>query len=64
MATAIINCDCKHEFQDAAYGKQKRVHNHAPSKGGKPNRYKCTICGKEHEFSNRITTIKTKNANT
>lgn len=47
--TKIINCDCKHEFQDNTHGKGKRVANHAPSKGAKPKRYRCTVCGKEHE---------------
>jgi hypothetical protein len=36
----ILDCDCKHDFQDATYGKGKRKHN--PTKKG----YRCVVCGK------------------
>lgn len=45
----ILPCSCKHEFQDKTYGVGKRLMNHAPQKGGKPNRYRCTVCQKEHD---------------
>lgn len=40
----ILTCTCKNNYQDEVHGKQKRVFNHAPSKGAKPNRYRCTSC--------------------
>lgn len=48
--TVIISCTCQSTFQDLTYGKQRRLMNHAPSKGAKPNRYRCTVCKKEHEY--------------
>lgn len=45
----IVKCSCNHEFQDKQYGKGNRVANHAPAKGAKPNRYRCTVCQKEHD---------------
>ena len=38
----IRSCDCKHEYQDALYGKQMRVA--CLCKEGKESR--CTVCGK------------------
>lgn len=35
----IKSCNCKHAFQDARYGKKKRVHNKC-EKG-----LRCTVCG-------------------
>ena len=44
----ISNCTCKHEVQDKFYGKGRRVFNSAPGKSRAfPNRYRCTVCGKE-----------------
>lgn len=40
LAASVKQCDCAHDYQDAKYGKGKRVHN--PSAKG----YKCTVCGK------------------
>ena len=37
--TQVMNCSCKHEFQDKKYGKGKRVFN----TGEKHDR--CTVCG-------------------
>lgn len=39
---------CESSFQDSLYGKDMRVMNHADSKGSQPNRYRCTVCCKEH----------------
>ena len=46
--TAIIQCTCKHEFQDNRYGPGKRLHNElgVPKDG---NHYRCTVCGKLHK---------------
>ena len=42
MATKILKCDCKHEFQDKQYGKGNRVHNEST----KDKLWRCTICEK------------------
>lgn len=42
MATKIIDCNCNHDYQDAKYGKGKRVANWAPKQDG----HRCTVCGK------------------
>lgn len=39
--SVILDCTCKHEYQDKKYGAGKRVHN--PRKS---NQYACTVCGK------------------
>ena len=36
---AIQKCVCKHEFQDATYGKGMRVHTEAKDKS-----LRCTVC--------------------
>jgi len=42
--TRILPCTCKHAWQDARYGKGKRVFN---SRGDKEGSYRCTVCLKE-----------------
>lgn len=37
-------CGCAHEYQDAMYGHQQRVHN-VTQKDGKVSGYRCTVCG-------------------
>ena len=45
MATVVLTCTCKHEYQDKKYGKGNRVFNTKdPSKSTK---YRCTVCKKE-----------------
>lgn len=39
----IMECSCRHEYQDSKYGKNKRVHN--PCKAAKGVNYRCTVCG-------------------
>lgn len=39
----IMECVCRHEYQDQRYGKDQRVHN--PYAKG----YRCTVCGREKE---------------
>lgn len=49
--TKIVDCGgdkCISEFQDKTYGKNKRVANHASSKGAMKCRYRCATCLKEH----------------
>lgn len=41
----IIKCTCKHEFQDARYGKGIRVHNKIKSKSSGMEEFRCTVCG-------------------
>lgn len=45
--TKIVRCSCKHEFQDREYGNGMRVCN-GKNKGNKPDGWRCTVCGKEH----------------
>ncbi len=37
--TKIMECTCKHDYQDATYGKNKRVFNKMQS-----DTYRCTVC--------------------
>ena len=43
---AIRRCTCKHAYQDARYGKGKRVMNKI-NKDKVVQRYRCTVCLKE-----------------
>ena len=43
--TKIMQCTCKHEFQDEKYGKNRRVFNKTEKTPGEV--WRCTICGKE-----------------
>lgn len=43
--TKIIDCACKHEFQDRNYGPGKRVANSIKCEPGQ-NYYRCTVCGR------------------
>ena len=36
----VMACHCKHAYQDEKYGKNQRVHNHAP----KAKVWRCTVC--------------------
>lgn len=45
MATQILKCECKHDYQDKRYGCGMRVHNAlAPAKGSQ--QWRCTVCEK------------------
>jgi len=48
MNTVIVNCNCKHEYQDKQYGKGRRVANVTTKEVGK-NKFvaTCTVCNKE-----------------
>ena len=48
--TRKAQCTCVNEQQDALYGRGIRLWNHAPSKGAKPKRFRCTSCLREQEF--------------
>ena len=46
----IVQCTCKHEYQDQQYGVGNRVANHAPkSDTNNTKSYRCTVCSKMHE---------------
>lgn len=45
----IVNCSCKNAFQDALYGKGRRVANQCKNKID----YRCTICGNVHQIGNK-----------
>lgn len=52
--TKVSKCggsNCKSSFQDEKYGNDMRVMNHAPNKGSAKDRYRCTVCKKEHKLS-------------
>lgn len=38
--TCLVNCTCKHNFQDERYGRGVRVANLT-----KDNKARCTVCG-------------------
>lgn len=42
----VIKCTCKHEYQDEKYGKGNRVANSMKSTSA--TKFRCTVCGKEH----------------
>ena len=42
-------CTCKHDFQDRAYGRGRRVHNATSGVGGKKIVHRCTVCGDEKD---------------
>jgi hypothetical protein len=46
----IRTCTCSHDYQDAVYGKGKRVMNPIgkDAKGTSDGTHKCTVCGKKH----------------
>jgi hypothetical protein len=49
MTTRVLECVCKHAFQDERYGKNMRLHNpknHNPKKDKDGNKWRCTVCGK------------------
>ena len=55
---AIVPCTCKHSFQDATYGVNKRVAN-ATAKGTgnlSTTQVRCTVCKTIHTVNN--TTLK------
>ena len=45
----ILQCVCKHEFQDKQYGVQKRLYNIVKHSGDKVDKTikRCTVCGNE-----------------
>lgn len=44
----IKKCTCKHEYQDAKYGKGQRVHNSMhKGKSTGDSKQRCTVCGSE-----------------
>jgi len=47
MASKVLKCDCKHEFQDKRYGLQNRLHNET-TKVNTP-KWRCTVCTKERD---------------
>ena len=48
MSTTIRQCTCKHQFQDATYGKQNRVMNAKLVSDKNNPKFRCTVCAKEH----------------
>ncbi len=50
MEAKISKHNCISEQQDKIHGAGNRVFNPAFSKGSKPKRYRCTVCGVEKEL--------------
>lgn len=42
--TQLKPCKCDHPYQDAKYGKGKRLHNRV-DKSANPTKWRCTVCG-------------------
>lgn len=49
MATRILKCSCKSEFQDKEYGQGQRICNDNDKDGSK-----CTVCGTIHKTERSI----------
>jgi len=45
MEMKILYCTCKHEYQDIAYGKNRRIHNYTPKANNGLGGWRCTVCG-------------------
>jgi len=43
----IIDCNCKHEYQDRKYGKGKRAANPCNNKSKTGVAHRCTVCGNQ-----------------
>jgi len=59
MSTTIMPCKCSSRFQDTQYGPGQHAHNEAKgaATGGKM-RWRCTVCGTEHDGKQVATTGK------
>lgn len=51
--TGIINCNCKSEYQDEKYGKNKRLANLKGDTKNTNDMARCTVCGKDAKIINR-----------
>ena len=47
MPGKVLFCTCASDFQDAEYGKQKRVHSWTPKAFNGAGGWRCTVCLKE-----------------
>lgn len=47
--TKEVTCNCKHDQQDALYGRQRRLANVSES----GSTAKCTVCGNKHGQVNK-----------
>ncbi len=47
MTTKVVKCTCVHPYQDAKYGKGKRIGNlsRGAQQKGSIEKYRCTVCG-------------------
>lgn len=48
--TVLKPCTCNNSGQDGLHGVGIRVWNYADGKRKFPNRYRCTVCGREKDF--------------
>lgn len=47
QTTQILDCQCKHDWQDRQYGRGKRLHNKILNEKGIGPQWRCTVCQKE-----------------
>lgn len=50
MGSVIINCDCRHDFQDERYGAGRRVANLRAKIEKDEREVRCTVCGRIHKI--------------
>lgn len=43
----VLECSCKHQFQSATYGGNRRYHVERRKEKDRPVVYRCTVCGAE-----------------
>ena len=43
--TIVLPCHCRHQFQDAEYGRGLRLHNVMAKKASGQQTARCTVCG-------------------
>lgn len=53
--TKVMQCDCKHDFQDALYGKGMRLHNVSQGGSGKDKVAYCTVCCPRQQINKTAT---------
>lgn len=49
--TAIVQCNCKHEYQDRMYGKDARVANATAKQDEDFIEVRCTVCSRVQQVN-------------
>ena len=50
MESKILQCDCEHKFQDAAYGKGNRVHSLMLKDNRERKGWRCSVCSSKKDI--------------